>query len=1244
MKAKTEVQRCRSLNTPARINKQAMIKRLLVPLFLLSFETLMAQTDSVLSVPDTINQRIFLIGDAGDMNTPTHPVIDWLKKHVDWNDERNAVIFLGDNVYPLGLPLEGESSYPHAKAILDDQISLVKDKKAKAFFIPGNHDWRNGKLGGWEQVINQVDYINELGMKNIQAWPLNGCPGPVEVELSDKVVVVLIDSQWFLFLHDKPGPGSNCSSKTVEEFGVELGEIAASHPNQMLVIALHHAMYSYGPHGGDYTWREHIFPFTAINPNLYIPLPIIGSIYPLTRGVFGSVQDIPHPLYKTMINTIESVLKNHRYPVVVAGHDHGLQYILREKGKDTIPAIVSGAGSELTRIRPGRYSKFSDASLGFAVLEVYKSGKSDVRFYNLQSKDFSDPTFTTALKTIEPPPASVIDTTKVILDSVVFKAANPALKGNGFKNFMVGENYRREWIQPLRLHVLDMGTEMGGLKPVKQGGGKQTKSLRVVDTSGKEWALRSIQKNPEAAIPPDLRQTFVKDIVADGISASYPYGSLSMETFSKAAGVPYLRDRLVYLPDDPRLARFRSDFKNMVALMEEREPPGVKKTDNTDELVLKLEKDNDDHVDQKAVLKARLLDMFVMDFDRHEGQWLWATKDTGKGKLYYPIPKDRDQVFYTNQGLIPKIMRSPSLVPELQGFKAKAKNIETFNRAARNFDRSFLTGLSKDDWTRQVDTFLRAMTDQVIENALHQQPPEVQGFEMEKIIDILKKRRQYFAGEMMQYYAFLAKTVTVVGSDQREQFSINRNNDGSIHLVVNKIAKDSTISSVMYDRLFDPGVTKEIRLFGLNDDDIFVVTGPRSPIRVRMVGGSGNDEFINNSNSRKKLKAYDVSFEKNKFSGTGGFEKRVYADPQVNRYDRLNFKYNFYKPFLAFEYNIDDGVFIGPKVEYIKQGFRKEPYGMRHYIEATKALKTGSTHIRYDADFIKAFRNNDIIIRSDFRAPVNVTNFFGLGNNTEIDPRVNKNQFYRARYNIINVSAYVSRQLQSWMRINIGPTFQYFRLDSNQNKFRFVSDTMINGLPRTVFEPRHYGGIDMRIAINSRNNNVIPTRGFVLDAGVRQLFRLSGAGKSTSLTQLNLDMRIFMNLFLYPRLVLATRFGVAKNYGKFEFPQAQYLGGTDNLRGYRKQRFAGRSMFFNNTELRIRLADFNTYLFGGTFGIQVFNDVGRVFMDGEESGRWHDGYGLGVWLAPIKRFVVTLSLAHSKEEDILPRVTFGFQF
>src|SRR5258706_12886312 len=107
-------------------------------------------------------------------------------------------------------------------------------------------------------------------------------------------------------------------------------------------------------------------------------------------------------------------------------------------------------------------------------------------------------------------------------------AANPRLKQTGFRKFLIGSNYRNEWIRPVDVPVLNLGTAYGGLTPTKQGGGKQTKSLRVEDHSGKEWALRSVEKFPEKAVPAILRHTVSEKIVADGISASYPYGVLSM--------------------------------------------------------------------------------------------------------------------------------------------------------------------------------------------------------------------------------------------------------------------------------------------------------------------------------------------------------------------------------------------------------------------------------------------------------------------------------------------------------------------------------------------------------------------------------------------------------------------------------------------------------------------------------------------------------------------------------------------
>jgi hypothetical protein len=1193
---------------------------------------------------DSVRHRLFLLGDAGDLNGDRHLVVDWLKQHVDWNDPRNIAIFLGDNIYPLGLPTEGEADYERSKKILDYELSLVKGKKAKGYWIPGNHDWMNGKIGGWLRVQNQVDYINSQQSSNIEAWPRGGCPGPVTVEVDSQLVVVLADSQWFLYIHDKPGPGSNCSSKSLDDFTTELEEIIQSHPNQLVVLATHHPIYSQGVHGGAYTLKQHIFPLAEAIPNLYIPLPGLGSIYPIARGVFGNVQDFNHPVYRGMAKAIEDVLKKYPNTIAVHGHDHS-QQLLRKK-KDSLYYIVSGAAAELTRIKSANDNLlYGDVSLGFSMLEVYKSGKVSVKFYNLRNTDLDHSNFTKDLfvihKTIPPLP----DTNIYTLPETITIAANSKLEEGHLRRLLTGRNYRREWTTPVTVPVFDIGKEMGGMKPTRLGGGKQTKSLRLEDKEGREWALRSIEKFPEAAIPPDLRQTFAKDIVEQGVSASYPYASLSYNGFAAAAGLPQIRRKLVFVPADPRLGRFNASFSNVLAVLEERDPVNVKKTYNTDDVIYRLYEDNDDHVDQKAVLRARLVDMFIMDFDRHEDQWRWGARDTGKGKIYFPISRDHDQAFFANEGIIPWFAKKPWFIPEVQGIHAKAKNIKTFNRVARNFDRFFLNGLSEAEWSAQIDTVLAAMTDQVIESAMRLQPKEVQPFRMNELIATLKKRRQYFRQDMMQYYRFISRQVNVVGSNKREEYRALRREDGSLLLTVHKISKDGNLSTKVYERLFDPKVTEELNLYGLSDDDRFIQegSGKAKGLKVRMIGGPGKDSFINND-PRGPLRVYDVTFEENVLNGIRKGQDRRSKDPQVNRYNRLGFKYNIFHPGLSGAYNVDDKLYIGVSAEYTTQGFRKEPYDTRHYLNVVRALGTSSYRFRYEGDFTQLIGHEDLTIRADVRAPINVTNFFGFGNNTPFNRQLAIDKFYRVRYDIADVSVLLRRQLQSWMRINYGLTFQYFRVHEQQNKNHFIDMPGIEGIDyENLYKEKYFAGPHFKLDINTQNNRLLPTRGFVMDLNVRPLIGLNQ--QSHNVTRADVDMRIFSSLFDYPRFVLATRFGYGHVFGKnIEIPQAYYLSGINNLRGYRRDRFAGQTVLYNQNELRFRVADFSTYLFPGSIGVLGFFDVGQVKYAGVKPHGWYSGYGGGLWLAPVKRFVITGMLAWSTEEKALPVVTFGFPF
>ena len=814
-------------------------------------------------------------------------------------------------------------------------------------------------------------------------------------------------------------------------------------------------------------------------------------------------------------------------------------------------------------------------------------------------------------------------------------SANTQLKGNGFKRLLIGENYRKEWTDSIRVPVLDFTTDFGGLRPEKEGGGKQTRTLHLEDNSGRKWVLRSVEKFPEKIIEPEFKRTIAEELVQDGISASYPYSVLSVGTFAQAAGVPHLPNTLVYIPDDSALGEFRSKFKNTLAFLELRTIENKEvKTFDTEEIIPELHKSNKKTVDQKAVLRARLLDNFIMDFDRHDGQWLWMQKDSANRKYYYPIPKDRDQSFFKAEGFLVKQLSRRSSLGPLQGLKAKPQNILTFNYAAQNFDRTFLNQLDEKIWSNEIDVFLTSMTDDVITKALSKQPEEIQKYHTQKIVDVLKKKKITFKEDMMQYYRFLSNTVSVVGSNDAEIFIITKNANGAVEVTVQNL-NDSTI---IYKRLFDTSTTKEIRVYGLEGDDLFLINGESSPIKIRLIGGPGEDVFSNTS-QKGKIFVYDVSFEKNTL--TGKFKNKISPDPLNNEYRRLVEEYNSSSLGMLPEYSGDGGLFLGLRYTATTAGFIKEPYAAKHFMYVTKALSSSAWHLHYDADFIRAGRNTDLLFRSDAKLPTVRTHFFGYGNNTFF----NKDQgadYYKLQYSFINASLMARHSLASWLQLQYGALLQYFNISPAKNKNYYIQNLPPYQIKTTVYGSKLFAGAEAGMILNTRNNELIPTRGLYINIYTRPM---TGVGKEINkLNQSGGDLSFYTDALFKKHIIIASSFGVHHNFGNFEIPQAQYLGFRQNLRGYRYQRFAGRTRAYNNTELRVNFGDVNFYLFKGAFGILIFQDAGRIWTDGEFSNTWHKGYGGGIWVAPFNKLVVTALLTSSKEEKAFPLVTFGFQF
>ena len=1182
---------------------------------------------------DTIQQRIILIGDAGALINGRHPVPVAAKKMVPF-DKKTLVLYLGDNLYKEGLPDDTYIGYNDAKAVLDSQLQIVENTPARLIMIPGNHDWNNGGREGYQAILREQTYVNVLGKENVQFYPQDGCPGPVEVPLSKDVVLVLFDSQWWLHPYDKPQVESDCPYKTESEFLAQLNDIFARNNRKLVILACHHPFRSTGIHGGYFGVKQHIFPFTDKWKNLYIPLPLIGSVYPISRSVFGSPQDLPHPVYANMVKSIEEIAKSHPHVIFAAGHDHNLQ-LIRDS---SYYYVLSGSGAKTSRVANSKKTLFTAMEHGFALIEVSVNKNVDISFYVTRpdsvAKAFSQHIMDFS-KIPEEKSDSIGKTEPIVnaefKDTITVAAGKRYAAKNGLQRWALGDNYRKTWTTPVNMKVFHISTEKGGFKITGIGGGKQTKSLKLEDKNGVEWSLRTIDKDPELAIPANFRNSIAEDLVQDLISAAHPYAPLTIPDLAKATGVVAPKPEVFFVPDDPALGFYQKMFANTVCLLEQRDPTiDGKNAKSTAKLLEKIVEDNDHIVKQEEVLKARLLDILVADWDRHFDQFKWGELDTGKGKIYYPIPRDRDQAFFLSDGFIVWYVAQQRL-PFLRGFRSDITNINWLGFSARDFDRVFMNRLNGETWKKTITDFQKQLPDTVINAAVRKLPKEIYAIDGEAISRRLKNRRDQLLTKGMKYYKFLSDYVNVIGTNEREYFHISSVDSGLKVIVYGRNDRVDTGFKI-FERVFKLKETDEIRLYGLNGNDLFYVDeNAKSRIKLRIIGGKGNDTFNIKGHVRNLM--YDMKDSVNYVMSTNRSKVRFSKEPSVNDFDWVEYQYPIVRfPRLTAGYNVDDGALIGGGFWKRGFGFRKEPYSSDQKFSLLYSPTRGAYRLKYLGDFVHLIGEYDLLVHADLANPT-LNNFFGLGNNTEID-KTKDAQYYYARYKYLEAEVAFKKRLSSTLSVAVGPSFHHYWYEKEDNVGKILEKPSEVGLDSvSVYTNKAYLGGTAVIHINNLNNELFPTRGILWHTDLTVLSGLTG--KSGALTRVTSDMTVYASLSQPARLVAVVKLGGGHIFNKnFEYFQALNLGANNFLRGFRKNRFSGSSLAYGSLELRLKLFRSKWYVLPGDFGLVGFNDVGRVWLNGDESKRWHYTYGGGIYYVPFNMVIVSATTGFSKEENL----------
>ena len=1172
--------------------------------------------------------RVFLLGNTG---TPTvgdlAPTLEMLKGQLATAGAESAVIFLGDQMAGGGMPEAGAAGRSEAESQLMPLIETVQGYAGEVYFIPGDRD---GEAADRAKALQRQEEFLEskFGGKNVFR-PDGGSPMPVDLKLKDDIRLVVLDTGWLLQEGVDPVGGF----ETMDVY-LELQEIMRKRRTDDILVVGHHPIYSNGRYGG------HASP--------YYLLPVIGTAIFAAKRQGGDEQHFSNLQNEWMRNTLQPIVTEHEDVVYAAAHDYNLLHVEDEKPNRMRNFVVSGSAARSEHVaqihdQAVYNTKLATKEKGFFTLTWYRDGSIWIDAWGVEEggRRF----YHKMIRRPELPTERPVEETGVAQDAgTVSIVPDERFKAGLFTRLLIGFNHRKVWTTEIEAPVIDLG-EYGGLVPVKRGGGNQTISVRLEAPDEKQYVLRSVEKDARPTLPEEWQNTFLAAVGQDFLSYTHPYSAVSVPKLAAAVGVSYPSPRLVFVPQDPRLGEYSELVGNTLMLLEER--PNKDMSDSPSfggspdvigwaEMYRNVTRDNDDRVDAEALARVRLFDMWLSDWDRHRDQWRWGTFDDpdGKGKVYRPIARDRDQVFNRLNPVYYHLVM-PFIVMDDYRKRYEVKGLTT---SGAKQDHRFLAAIDRDTWAEIATEVQSALSDEVIDSAFREMPPEAYELDGEWLNRVGKIRRDKLPKLADRFYRLHAKRVDVVGTDKHERFEVTRLEDGRTEVVMYKTSKEGETRQELFRRVLRRNETREINLYGLRGNDRFVVKGEgKGAIRVNAVGGPGPDTFVDESRTRK-VHFYDTPAQSNTWYPGPKTHVHQSDDPERTEY------YSEYAhprtfPFIIPWYNSDDGLILNLGTITTNHAFQKRPYASKHKVSLGIATNNEASSASYSGDFPRVFGYWGMGFEASYSGAANVTNFFGLGNDTVIED-VEPEPLLDEGLEEFSFELPFKRSFWSGIHWQVAPMLRGAQLDEER-----VDDLLQleqPGLSEPTSDTQLWAGLRIGLDLVYKNDPQNPRAGYTWTTNVEGNLGVQNAPDDYA--KVESDLALYASLPGKHQVTLALRGGGAHIEGTFPFWDAATLGGTTNLRGFESDRFSGRSSAYFNADLRLQLFRLRNAFLPGRLGVLGFWDTGRVWTDGgTSSDSWNDAYGFGLWYDIVEEVVLVFSQGTSDEGDFFV-ARLGFQF
>ncbi len=1120
----------------------------------------------------------------------------------------------------------------------------ILDRHTHLSFVvnQGDREWNNSGKNGWKRV-QQLEKIVKSGHPRLHLFFESGCPGPWVFSFSQYLDVITLNSQWYNHPYEKPMAYMNeCDIADEDVFFEKLNDLLDESKNKNILLLSHFPVASFGKYGGRFPASSYLLP------------PLIGNALVSYRQNIGTSQDIVNDNFNGFGSKLDALFNDYSSLVLASGHEKN--HSIFKTGNNFY--INSGALTKGDFIRRSKQTTLATSRAGFIELTYNTQGEVKYQYFHLLHNRLVPETGDVLLKspcsspndensnTSYQPCASNAPSpqkTSQVYNPQEKIFAGPEYKVSKWKQMWFGKHYRYSWIVPVSVPYLNLDTTFQGLVINKKGGGRQTTSLKMSSGNGKEYVFRSVNKDPSKALTHSLRGTLVSDVIKDQTSTQQPYGALAASYLLDQIGILHARPELYVLPKDDGLGVFKEEYGNMLGMLEDFPSDkiqedkifgGADKIEKSYKLFQELYEDHDNRVDRFEFCRARVFDLLVGDWGKHEDNWKWAGYKKEGGEVFRPIPRDRDHVFSRWDGIFPFLADREWAKETGENFDYSIKGLRSLMHQGRHMDRLLGNQLTKADWINAAKEVQNSISDEDIDSAVGKMPNEIYSPDGKVIASKLKSRIKDLPYYAEKYYGMLAKEVDVVGSNKEEYFQATRNEDGSVSILVcdiNKENKQPNFQKVFYQRKFVPDETKEIRLYGLTNNDIFVIKGEsEKSILIRIISGGGTDIVSDSSYVEQGSKKTIIYQKDNRSATVLGKEAKIInpKDESMYHYKRTAFAYNTYFPLVLLNYNPFTGLALNAKVTFTNHNFSKPDFSTKHTIKGSVSTE-GNYELGYQNQVRYLVGKWDGISELNLSRPLNYNYFFGIGNDTNSDDEVDS-KYYNAQYNSILVSMGLMRDF--WKRSQVAFSAAFESDEAVSRKQSFLSEHP------EIFGVQKLDMINIKAVLNLdfRDDPFLPERGFLFKLNQEAVHIIDAQEKLASIS--SFEMTQYLSTYNKNPITIGVRAGGGFTTGELPFYRLFSLGQLNDLRGFKRNRYTGESKAFLNTELRWQILETENKLIPVKVGVRAFYDMGRVWVDSdpEEANYWHQGYGGGFYMAPFtNQFSINVSFGSSKEEQFL---------